>query len=90
MIAGYATPEGTAQYQERFPQLAEAEFFRRAEHAPSAGELWLSSLGLGTYLGEPDDVADVAYTEAPRSTTGTSVRSGTSGPRSRSCSEQGM
>jgi len=64
MIAGYATPEGTARYQERFPQLAEAEFFRRAEHAPSAGELWLSSLGLGTYLGEPDDVADAAYTEA--------------------------
>ena len=27
-------------------------------------ELWLSSIGLGTYLGEPDDAADAAYTEA--------------------------
>jgi len=26
--------------------------------------LWLSSLGLGTYLGEPDDATDVDYTEA--------------------------
>lgn len=27
-------------------------------------ELWLSSIGLGTYLGEPDEAADAAYTEA--------------------------
>ncbi len=64
MIAGFATPQGTARYRERFPQLAEADFFRRPQHAPGAGELWLSSLGLGTYLGEPADTADAAYTEA--------------------------
>jgi aryl-alcohol dehydrogenase-like predicted oxidoreductase len=64
MIAGSATGEGTARYRSRFPQLAEADFFRRPDHGPIASELWLSSIGLGTYLGEPDDAADAAYTEA--------------------------
>jgi aryl-alcohol dehydrogenase-like predicted oxidoreductase len=64
MIPGFATPAGTSRYRERFRQLAEADFFRRPEHVPGAGELWLCSIGLGTYLGEPDDVADAAYTEA--------------------------
>jgi aryl-alcohol dehydrogenase-like predicted oxidoreductase len=64
MISGFATPEGTARYRQRFPQLSEAEFFRHPEQVPAARELWLSSLGLGTYLGEPDDAADAAYTEA--------------------------
>ena len=64
MIPGFATAEGTAHYSSRFPQLAEADFFRRAERVPGVAELWLSSIGLGTYLGEPDDVADAAYTEA--------------------------
>jgi aryl-alcohol dehydrogenase-like predicted oxidoreductase len=64
MLPGFATPEGTARYRERFPQFREAEHFRRPEHVPGAGELWLSSIGLGTYLGEPDDAADAAYIEA--------------------------
>ncbi len=64
MISGFATPEGTARYRQRFPQLSEAEFFRHAEQVPAAREVWLSSLGLGTYLGDPDDAADAAYTEA--------------------------
>jgi aryl-alcohol dehydrogenase-like predicted oxidoreductase len=64
MIPRFATPEGTSRYRERFRQLAEADFFRRPEQVPGVGELWLSSLGLGTYLGEPDDAADVAYTAA--------------------------
>jgi len=64
MIPGFATAEGTAHYRSRFPQLAEADFFRRAEHVPGVADLWLSSIGLGTYLGEPDDAADAAYTEA--------------------------
>src|SRR5215470_14927458 len=64
MISGFATPEGTARYRQRFPQLSEAEFFRHAEHVPAARELWLPSLGLGTYLDEPDDAADANYTEA--------------------------
>ena len=66
MLAGFATPEGTARYRDGCPQLSEAEFFRCPEHVPGLGELWLSSLGLGTYLGEPDDAADAAYTEAIR------------------------
>jgi aryl-alcohol dehydrogenase-like predicted oxidoreductase len=64
MIAGFAIAEGTDRYRARFPQLAEAEFFRRPEQVPAADELWLSSIGLGTYLGEPDDAADSAYIEA--------------------------
>lgn len=64
MIAGCATAEGTARYRDRFAPLREAGHFRRAEKVPGVGELWLSSIGLGTYLGEPDDAADRAYTEA--------------------------
>jgi aryl-alcohol dehydrogenase-like predicted oxidoreductase len=64
MLAGFATSEGTARYRERFPQFREAGHFRRSESVPAAGELWLSSIGLGTYLGEPDDSADTAYVEA--------------------------
>jgi aryl-alcohol dehydrogenase-like predicted oxidoreductase len=64
MIPGFATAEGTAHYRSRFPQLAEADFFRHPEHVPGVIDLWLSSIGLGTYLGEPDDAADAAYTEA--------------------------
>jgi aryl-alcohol dehydrogenase-like predicted oxidoreductase len=64
MIPGFATPAGTSRYRERFHHLAEADFFRRPEQMPGVGELWLSSLGLGTYLGEPDNAADAAYTAA--------------------------
>jgi aryl-alcohol dehydrogenase-like predicted oxidoreductase len=64
MLPGLATPEGTARYRERFPQLRDAGYFRRPEHVPGAGERWLSSIGLGTYLGEPDEATDTAYTEA--------------------------
>jgi aryl-alcohol dehydrogenase-like predicted oxidoreductase len=72
MLAGRATAEGTARYRDRFPQLRDAGHFRRPKHVPGAGELWWSSIGLGTYLGEPDDTADQAYTEA----IATALRSG--------------
>jgi aryl-alcohol dehydrogenase-like predicted oxidoreductase len=72
MLPGFATAEGTARYRDRFPQFREAEHFRRPEHVPGAGALWLSSIGLGTYLGEPDEAADAAYIEA----IGTALRSG--------------
>jgi aryl-alcohol dehydrogenase-like predicted oxidoreductase len=72
MLPGFATPEGTSRYRDRFPQFREAEHFRHPEHVPGAGELWLSSIGLGTYLGEPDAAADAAYVEA----IGTALRSG--------------
>lgn len=64
MFPGCASAEGTARYRDRFPQLREAAHFRRAEPVPGAGGLWLSSLGMGTYLGEPDEKADVNYTDA--------------------------
>src|SRR6267143_4608843 len=72
MLAGFATPEGTARYRERFPRFREAEHFRHPESVPGAGELWLSSIGLGTYLGEPDQATDAAYMEA----ISTALRSG--------------
>jgi len=64
MIPGFATPEGTERYRSRFPQLREAEHFRQPKRVPGARDLWLSSIGLGTYLGEPDDPTNVSYTEA--------------------------
>jgi aryl-alcohol dehydrogenase-like predicted oxidoreductase len=64
MLSGHATAEGTTRYRDRFPQLHDAGHFRRPEYVPGVNELWLSSIGQGTYLGEPDDVADRDYTEA--------------------------
>jgi len=64
MISGYATASGTAHYRKRFPEFTSAGHFRQPQHVPAIGELWLSSLGLGTYLGETDEDADRAYTEA--------------------------
>jgi aryl-alcohol dehydrogenase-like predicted oxidoreductase len=61
MLRGYATDEGTAHYKNRFPELNPAGHFR---HAAFADGLSLSSIGLGTYLGEPDDAADTNYVDA--------------------------
>lgn len=73
MISGCATAAGTVRYRDRFAKLAAAGHFRRPEWVPGVGELWLSSIGIGTYLGEADDDADRAYTEAIRA----AVESGT-------------
>lgn len=64
MLSGHATGEGTARYRNRFSQLRDAGHFRRPQHVPAIAELWFSSIGLGTYLGEPTEAADAAYTEA--------------------------
>lgn len=64
MIAGSATTEGTARYRDRFRALREAGFYRQPSHVPGASDLWLSSIGLGTYLGEPEDSADAEYADA--------------------------
>jgi aryl-alcohol dehydrogenase-like predicted oxidoreductase len=62
---GFATAEGTARYRDRFPRLRDAGHFRPgAAGAPGAGELWMPSIGLGTYLGEPDAAGDARYTLA--------------------------
>jgi aryl-alcohol dehydrogenase-like predicted oxidoreductase len=63
MIPGFATAGGTARYRDRFPQLAQAGHFRHAPSVPEVSDLWLSSIGLGTYLGDPTEEADLAYTE---------------------------
>jgi aryl-alcohol dehydrogenase-like predicted oxidoreductase len=66
MLTGFTTPEGTARYRGRFPDLSQAGHFRHHSRVPGAGELWISSIGLGTYLGEATAEADAAYTEAVR------------------------
>src|SRR5271154_2619433 len=56
---GRATPQGTLRYAARFQGRAAAGHFRDVQ----AG-LVLSSIGIGTYLGEPDDATDAAYASA--------------------------
>lgn len=53
----FATPEGTRRYAARFPT-ASAGYFRDAQR------LTASSLGIGTYLGNPDEATDRNYTAA--------------------------
>src|SRR5437762_13706699 len=53
-----ASAAGTARYRERFKDVAADNYFREARN------LWLSSVGIGTYLGQPDEETDRRYTEA--------------------------
>ena len=57
-LTGYATAEGTTLYQQRFASTLAPAHFRRALG------LHLSSIGLGTYLGEADDATDGQYETA--------------------------
>jgi aryl-alcohol dehydrogenase-like predicted oxidoreductase len=57
-LPGYATTEGTAAYRERFRATAAEGHFRFEQN------LWLSSVGVGTYLGNADDETDRAYADA--------------------------
>src|SRR6266853_1491755 len=54
----FATSESTKKYAARFAGRAAAGHFREQQG------LWLSSIGIGTYLGEPDARTDQAYTDA--------------------------
>jgi aryl-alcohol dehydrogenase-like predicted oxidoreductase len=57
-LPGHATTEGTARYRERFAgSVAEKHF-----HFEQG--LWLSSIGVGTYLGDADEETDRSYTES--------------------------
>ncbi|HVE79017.1 MAG TPA: aldo/keto reductase [Gemmatimonadaceae bacterium] len=59
-LPGQATPAGTADHRARFaPQFA-PDFFR------TLAGLSVSSLGLGTYLGEPTDEDDARYAASTR------------------------
>lgn len=58
---GFATAEGTRRYAERLRSRAAAGHFREVK---GAGGLVLSSIGIGTYLGEPDEATDRSYAGA--------------------------
>jgi aryl-alcohol dehydrogenase-like predicted oxidoreductase len=58
-MPGLATSQGTLRYAARFQGRAAAGHFRDVQ-----GSLVLSSVGIGTYLGEADDETDQAYTSA--------------------------
>ncbi len=55
---GFATPEGTARLVARRTTARDFGFYRLFDN------LAVSSLGLGTYLGNPDDATDAAYRDA--------------------------
>lgn len=59
LIGGSATASGTLRYAARFKGQSAAGHFRQT---PS--ELILSSIGIGTYLGEADEATDEAYSGA--------------------------
>jgi len=54
----FATSDSTKKYAARFASRAAAGHFREQQ------DLWLSSIGIGTYLGEPDARTDRSYTDA--------------------------
>lgn len=58
---GRASAEGTARFRDRSvrDRRLPLEHFRKAP-----GGLWLSSLGLGTYIGPPDSATDLAVEQA--------------------------
>ncbi|HZG54211.1 MAG TPA: aldo/keto reductase [Pyrinomonadaceae bacterium] len=57
-ITGHATTEGTTRYRERLQgETVAANHFRLEQN------LWLSSVGIGTYLGKPDAETDARYAE---------------------------
>jgi aryl-alcohol dehydrogenase-like predicted oxidoreductase len=58
-LPGSATPQGTLRYAARFQGRSAAGHFREA-----TGGLVFSSIGIGTYLGEPDDITDERYKES--------------------------
>ena len=53
-----ATPEGTQRYAEKFKEIAAEGHFRKVQG------LTVSSLGVGTYLGQPTDSIDASYAAA--------------------------
>jgi len=53
-----ATPEGTERYAQAFKEIAAEGHFRKSQG------LSVSSLGVGTYLGQPTDSIDASYAAA--------------------------
>ena len=56
MTLSKASQEGTTRYKARFSSLR--------EHFKKEQDWWVSSIGLGTYLGEPDAPTDQGYEES--------------------------
>jgi aryl-alcohol dehydrogenase-like predicted oxidoreductase len=56
--ASCASLEGTTRYRNRMRERTDANHFRLEQ------DLWLSSIGIGTYLGDWDEATDERYTEA--------------------------
>src|SRR5215831_6101821 len=54
-IPGHATLDGTAHYRKCFEPIAASNHFRLEQ------DLWLSSIGIGTYLGNADEATDRSY-----------------------------
>lgn len=61
LVEGHATPEGTRRFQERHVKTQPDHFYRQF-----VGDTLVSSLGLGTYLGDCDDSEDARYTTTAR------------------------
>jgi aryl-alcohol dehydrogenase-like predicted oxidoreductase len=59
LVSGRATGDGTRRYAQRFAGRAAAGHFREI-----SGGVLASSVGLGTYLGEPDAATDRGYTDS--------------------------
>ena len=57
LVKGHATADGTRALRKQFNKSRNDTFYR-----PLANGVFVSSLGLGTYLGECDDVEDSRYT----------------------------
>ena len=57
-LEGFATAEGTARFRDRFAGTAAGGHFRSEQN------LWLSSIGVGTYLGGWDEETDRSYSDA--------------------------
>ena len=57
-ISTSATSAGTERYRQRFLNIAAENHFRLEQN------LWLSSIGIGTYLGNPDKLTDEKYVAA--------------------------
>ncbi|MDE3110660.1 MAG: aldo/keto reductase [Acidobacteriota bacterium] len=58
-LSGRATPQGTLRYAARFHGASAPGYFREIP-----GGLVMSSVGIGTYLGDPDETTDHGYTES--------------------------
>jgi len=59
LVEGHATVEGTRRFRQRFARTHGDKFYRELTNGPL-----VSSLGLGTYLGECDDTEDARYRAA--------------------------